>query len=58
MFSNKKATEKSKQSDNHNWEGDSYNTQWCREKCEQLKAQGKSAFYKKTGDKYTVYSFA
>ncbi len=41
----------------HTWEGDSYSTEWCKKKCKAIVEAGGNAFYKKTGDKYTVYSF-
>ncbi len=57
MFSNSRMTAAAKKSLMHTWEGDSYSTEWCKKKCKAIVEAGGNAFYKKTGDKYTVYSF-
>lgn len=56
-FNNTTATAAAKNSNNWTWVGDSYTADWCRDKCAEIVANGGNAFYKKRGDKYTVYSF-
>lgn len=56
-FNNAQATKDSKNSNNHNWEGDYRTAESAREKCLNLENENKKSFYKKTGENYTVYSF-
>ena len=60
-FSNTAATKKAKESFNHSYVGNSYSTQWCKEKCKEIIANGGNSFYKKVVErgqtKYYVYSF-
>ena len=60
-FSNAAAQKEAKNSINHTFVGNSYDTQWCKDKCQELLNQGIKAFYKKVSEKgevkYYVYSF-
>lgn len=60
-FSNTASKKNAKKSDNHTYVGNSYCTQWCKEKCKEIVANGGNAFYKKVVErgqvKYYVYSF-
>ena len=56
-FSNKRNISEAKQSISNTWVSDSYTTEFCKKECKRLAEVGINAFYKKTGDKYTVYSY-
>ncbi|MFC0183384.1 hypothetical protein SAMN04515674_105334 [Pseudarcicella hirudinis] len=60
-FSNSANTKLASSSSNHTYQGNAYDTKWCRERCIELAAKGINAFYKKAIEngevKYYVYSF-
>ena len=56
-FNNSRSTRLSRMAKSMDWVGDSFDTFWCRDKCKEIHEKGRLAFYKKTGENYTVFSF-
>lgn len=56
-FNNASATKEANKVGNWTWAGDTFSPAHARTECTRLVSEGKRAFYKKTGDKYTIYTF-